>query len=60
MAGVIKEYFAAEGDTVEVGADFYTIDPDAKGSSAPAAPKAAAPEPPKAEAAPTPAAEAPK
>ena len=60
VAGVIQEYFAAEGDTVEVGADFYTIDPDAKGSSAPAAPKAAAPEAPKAEATPTPAAEAPK
>jgi pyruvate/2-oxoglutarate dehydrogenase complex dihydrolipoamide acyltransferase (E2) component len=52
VAGVIQEYFAAEGDTVEVGADFYTIDPDAKGSSAPAAPKAAAPEAPKAEATP--------
>jgi pyruvate/2-oxoglutarate dehydrogenase complex dihydrolipoamide acyltransferase (E2) component len=60
VAGVIQEYFAAEGDTVEVGADFYKIDPDATGSSTPAAPKAAAPEAPKAEAAPTPAAEAPK
>jgi len=56
VAGVIGEYFAGEGDTVEVGADFYTIDPDAKGSSTPAAPKAEAP----AAAAPTPAAEAPK
>ena len=45
---MIGEYFAAEGDTVDVGADFYTIDPDAKGSSAPKA------------AAPTPAPEAPK
>ena len=69
-AGVIKEYLAAEGDTVEVGADFYVIDTDAKsGSAAPAAPKAAepkaeappaqappkaAPEPPKAAAAPPP------
>jgi pyruvate/2-oxoglutarate dehydrogenase complex dihydrolipoamide acyltransferase (E2) component len=53
-AGVIGQYFAGVGDTVEVGADFYTIDPDAKGSSTPAAPKAATP------AAPTPAAEAPK
>lgn len=60
VAGVIQEYFAAEGDTVEVGADFYKIDPDAKGSSTPAAPKAAAAEAPKAEAPPTPAAEAPK
>jgi len=54
IAGVIQEYFAGEGDTVEVGADFYVIDPDATGGSAPAAPKAAAP------ATPTPAAEAPK
>ena len=54
VAGVIQEYFAGEGDTVEVGSDFYTIDPDATGGSAPAAPKAAAP------ATPTPAAEAPK
>jgi pyruvate/2-oxoglutarate dehydrogenase complex dihydrolipoamide acyltransferase (E2) component len=54
VAGVIQEYFAGEGDTVEVGADFYIIDPDATGGSAPAAPKAAAP------ATPTPAAEAPK
>lgn len=36
----------AEGDTVDVGADFYLLDTDAKGGSAP--PKAAAPEPPKA------------
>lgn len=53
-AGVIEKYFAGIGDTVDVGADFYTIDTDAKGSSTPAAPKAATP------AAPTPAAEAPK
>lgn len=47
-AGVIKEYMAAEGDTVDVGADFYILDTDAKGAAggaAPAAPKAAAPEP---------------
>ena len=30
---------AAEGDTVDVGADFYELDTDAKGGSAP--PKAA-------------------
>lgn len=54
QAGVIEKYFAGIGDTVDVGADFYTIDPDAKGSSTPAAPKAAAQAPP------TPAAEAPK
>ena len=53
-AGVIEKYFAGVGDTVDVGADFYTLDTDAKGSSTPAAPKAAA------AAAPTPAAEAPK
>jgi pyruvate/2-oxoglutarate dehydrogenase complex dihydrolipoamide acyltransferase (E2) component len=52
VAGVIQEYFAGEGDTVEVGADFYIIDPDATGGSARAAPKAAEPA--------TPAAEAPK
>lgn len=52
VAGVIKSYFAAEGDTVEVGADFYELDTDATGGSAapatPAAPKAAAAEAPKA------------
>ena len=32
-SGVIKEYFAAEGDTVDVGSDFYVIDLDGKGSS---------------------------
>jgi pyruvate/2-oxoglutarate dehydrogenase complex dihydrolipoamide acyltransferase (E2) component len=51
VAGVIKSYFAAEGDTVEVGADFYELDTDATGGSAapatPAAPKAAAAEAPK-------------
>lgn len=50
-SGVIKSYFAAEGDTVEVGADFYELDTDAKaGSAAPQAPaplKAAAAEAPK-------------
>ena len=39
-AGVIQEYFAGEGDTVEVGADFYVLDTDATAGSAP--PKAAA------------------
>ena len=53
-AGVIEKYFAGIGDTVDVGADFYTLDTDAKGSSTPAAPKAAA------AATPPPAAEAPK
>ena len=42
-SGVIKEYLAGEGDTVDVGADFYVLDTDAKGGSAPAAPKAEAP-----------------
>jgi 2-oxoglutarate dehydrogenase E2 component (dihydrolipoamide succinyltransferase) len=58
-AGVIKNYFAAEGDTVEVGADFFELDTDAKaGSAAPAAPappQAAPAEAPKAAPAPTPA-----
>lgn len=40
---------AEEGDTVDVGADFYILDTDAKGSSTPAA---ATPPPPKKEAAP--------
>ena len=35
QSGVITEYFAAEGDTVDVGADFYKLDTDAKGSSTP-------------------------
>ena len=49
-AGVIKAYLAAEGDTIEVGADFFELDTDATGGSAPAtpaAPKAAAAEAPK-------------
>jgi 2-oxoglutarate dehydrogenase E2 component (dihydrolipoamide succinyltransferase) len=29
-AGIIKEYFAEEGDTVEVNQDFYVIDTDGK------------------------------
>jgi pyruvate/2-oxoglutarate dehydrogenase complex dihydrolipoamide acyltransferase (E2) component len=49
--GVIKKYYAAEGDTVQVDADFFDIDTDAKGGAAPAqtaapakeAPPAAAP-----------------
>ena len=36
-AGVITKYFAEEGDTVEVGADFLEIDTEAKGSATPAA-----------------------
>lgn len=61
-SGVIQEYLFGEGDTVDVGADFYVLDTDAKGGSAPpkAAPKAepAAPAPPKA--APEPAKAAPE
>lgn len=59
VAGVIQSYFAEVGDTVDVGADFYTIDPEGKAGSAPAAPKAAAAAP-EAAAASTPAPEAPK
>ncbi len=33
-SGVIKKYFANEGDTVAVDADFLEIDSDAKGGSA--------------------------
>jgi len=43
-SGVIKEYMAAEGDSVDVGADFYILDTDAKaaaGGAPAAAPKAA-------------------
>lgn len=46
-SGVIKEYFAGEGDTVDVGADFYVLDTDGKpgagGAAAPKAPAAAEP-----------------
>lgn len=59
-SGVIKKYFAEEGDTVEVGGDFFEIDTDAKGSSTPAAaPKEEAPAQ-QAAAEPTPTPEAPK
>jgi pyruvate/2-oxoglutarate dehydrogenase complex dihydrolipoamide acyltransferase (E2) component len=54
-SGVIEKYFAGVGDTVDVGADFYSLNTDAKGSSTPAAPKQAA-----TPATPTPAAAAPK
>jgi 2-oxoglutarate dehydrogenase E2 component (dihydrolipoamide succinyltransferase) len=38
-AGVIKQYFAEEGDTVDVGADFFELDTDAtQGSAAPSTP----------------------
>jgi pyruvate/2-oxoglutarate dehydrogenase complex dihydrolipoamide acyltransferase (E2) component len=51
ISGVISKYFAAEGDTVAVGSDFFDIDPDAvaAASSAPAtpAPTQAASEPAK-------------
>lgn len=60
-AGVIVKYLADVGETVDVGADFYVLDTDAKAGAAPAAaapePKAAAappPPPPKAAAAPPP------
>ena len=43
-AGVIKKYFAKEGDTVQVDANFLEIDTDAKPS---AAPQQAKPEPSK-------------
>jgi len=45
VSGVISKYFAAEGDTVSVGSDFFDIDPDgvAAASSAPATPETPAP-----------------
>lgn len=39
-SGLIKQYYANEGDTVAVDANFFEIDPEAKGG----APKQAAPE----------------
>ena len=33
-AGVITKYFANEGDTVQVDANFFEIDTDAKGGAA--------------------------
>ncbi len=43
-SGVIKKYFANEGDTVQVDANFFEIDTEgAKGAAAPKAPAAAAP-----------------
>ena len=42
-SGVITKFFAEEGDTVEVGAEFLEIDTSAKGGSAP--PQAATPAP---------------
>jgi 2-oxoglutarate dehydrogenase E2 component (dihydrolipoamide succinyltransferase) len=35
-SGVIKKYFTQEGDTVQVSADFFEIDTDAKEGAAPA------------------------
>lgn len=39
--GVIKKYFFKEGDVIEVNADFFEIDTDAKGGAAPAKQEAA-------------------
>lgn len=61
--GVITQYFAEEGDTVVIDAEFFVIDSDAKaGSAAPKEPtKAAEPVPAAAKAPePTKQAEAPK
>lgn len=49
-AGVIKEYLAAEGDTVDVGQDFFLLEVGATGSGD----GSSAPAPPEKEAAPTP------
>jgi len=53
-SGVITKYFAEEGDTVEVGADFAEVDTDAKAGAAPT-PAAEAPKAAPVESAPTPA-----
>ena len=58
-SGVIKKFFAKEGDTVQVDANFFEIDTDAKQGAA-AAPKAPAAEAPKAAAPPKEAPAAPK
>ena len=42
-AGVIKKFFAEEGDTVEVGGDLMEIDTDGKAPEGGAAPKQEAP-----------------
>ncbi len=42
-SGVIKKYFANEGDTVQVDADFFEVDTDAAKGAA-KAPAAAAPQ----------------
>lgn len=56
-SGVILEYMADEGDSVDVGADFYKLDTDGKAGAGGAAAAASPPPPPKAE--PAPAAAAP-
>ena len=53
VSGILKQYFAKEGDTVSVGSDFYQLDTDGKAGSAPVTPtpapsKPCAPEPKKA------------
>jgi 2-oxoglutarate dehydrogenase E2 component (dihydrolipoamide succinyltransferase) len=48
QAGVIKKYFANEGDTVQVDGNFFEIDTEgAKGAAPPKAPAAQAAAPPK-------------
>jgi 2-oxoglutarate dehydrogenase E2 component (dihydrolipoamide succinyltransferase) len=61
-SGIIKEYFAEEGETVLVGAKFYVLDTDGKpGAAAPKTPAAAEPvATQKAASVPQPAAAAPK
>jgi 2-oxoglutarate dehydrogenase E2 component (dihydrolipoamide succinyltransferase) len=41
-SGVIKKYYANEGDTVQVDANFFEIDTEGKGGAAPAQPAAPA------------------
>ncbi|CDW91453.1 UNKNOWN [Stylonychia lemnae] len=41
QSGLIKQYFASEGDTVAVDANFFEIDPEAKASAKQEAPQAA-------------------
>ncbi len=35
VSGILKQYFAKEGDTVSIGSDFYQLDTDGKAGSAP-------------------------
>ena len=42
-SGVIKQFYASEGDTVQVDANFFEIDTEGKGQAKPQQEQAAAP-----------------